>query len=175
MTTRKTIQAFISHLKSPVGMLDIVSMQNALCLITFASRQGIESASEWMAKYISYAIMEEDEKKNASFHKEQNEYFDGKRKRFLSKIHMIGTDFQLQVWTALRSIPYGETTSYKSIAMTIGNPSATRAVGAAIGRNPVPIIVPCHRVIGENGNMVGFGGGIDRKKKLLQLEGAIIC
>ncbi len=175
MTKYSPRKIYLSHLKSPVGMLDVASIDKGLCLITFASAQGGEYALQWIDKHFEDYIIEENEKRNAQYQKELHEYFEGKKKRFYSKIYFIGTDFQLQVWTALRSIPYGETTSYKSIALTIGNPNATRAVGAAIGKNPVPIIVPCHRVIGENGNLVGFGGGIERKKKLLQLEGAIIC
>ena len=98
------------------------------------------------------------------------EYFAGTRRTFDLELHVVGTSFQLQVWKALRGIPYGETLSYAGLAERIGQPSACRAVGAANGRNPLPIIVPCHRVIGSNGTLVGFGGGLDVKRALLALE-----
>ena len=100
------------------------------------------------------------------------EYFAGTRHTFDLELHVVGTSFQLQVWKALRGIPYGETLSYAGLAERIGQPSACRAVGAANGRNPLPIIVPCHRVIGSNGTLVGFGGGLDVKQALLALERA---
>ena len=99
-----------------------------------------------------------------------DEYFAGKRKTFDVRLAPSGTDFQLAVWRALQSIPYGETRSYSQIANRIGRPSAVRAVGAANGANPIPIIVPCHRVIGANGSLTGFGGGLPTKRFLLDLE-----
>ena len=99
-----------------------------------------------------------------------SEYFAGNRKQFDIPLAMRGTPFQLDVWRALQRIPYGETRSYEEIASTIGRPTATRAVGAANGANPIPIIVPCHRVIGKNGALTGFGGGIPVKRRLLDLE-----
>ena len=101
------------------------------------------------------------------------EYFRGERRSFDLALSARGTAFQREVWRSLRGIPYGETTTYGSIAERMGRPSAVRAVGAANGRNPVPIVVPCHRVIGKNGSLVGFAGGLRRKEALLQLEGAL--
>jgi methylated-DNA-[protein]-cysteine S-methyltransferase len=102
--------------------------------------------------------------------RELAEYLDGKRKKFSVKLDPAGTPFQGKVWDALRAIPFGETRSYGSIAKQIGNPTAVRAVGAAIGRNPVSVIVPCHRVIGSNGKLTGFAGGLKTKEFLLALE-----
>jgi methylated-DNA-[protein]-cysteine S-methyltransferase len=99
-----------------------------------------------------------------------SEYFAGSRKEFDVPLALRGTPFQLDVWRALQRIPYGETRSYEQIAHSIGRPTATRAVGAANGANPIPIIVPCHRVIGKNGALTGFGGGIPVKRMLLDLE-----
>lgn len=99
------------------------------------------------------------------------EYFAGERQRFELPLQPEGTDFQLQVWQALAEIPYGETRSYRDIAMRIDRPKAVRAVGAANGRNPLSIIVPCHRVIGTNGSLTGFAGGLRVKQQLLELEG----
>ena len=103
--------------------------------------------------------------------KELNEYFCRKRKTFSVTLDMQGTHFQKQVWEALLAIPFGETRSYGQIANHLGKPKATRAVGAANGQNPIPIIVPCHRVIGANGTLTGFGGGLEVKSQLLALEG----
>lgn len=98
------------------------------------------------------------------------EYFAGERTAFDLPLRLAGTPFQLEVWEALRAIPYGETTSYGELARRIGRPAAVRAVGLANGRNPVSIVVPCHRVIGSNGSLTGYGGGLDRKRHLLALE-----
>lgn len=100
-------------------------------------------------------------------------YFRGKLTEFDVPLGGEGTDFQKKVWQALRDVPYGQTTSYGQIAKTIGRPKACRAVGLANGRNPISIIVPCHRIIGSNGKLVGYGGGLDRKTRLLQLEGVV--
>lgn len=99
------------------------------------------------------------------------EYFAGKRRAFDIELAMRGTEFQRAVWSALLAIPYGETITYAELARRIGRPSAIRAVGAANGANPVPVIVPCHRVIGADGTLTGYGGGIERKQWLLALEG----
>ena len=98
------------------------------------------------------------------------EYLSGKRKNFDIEIEMIGTEFQKKVWKELLNIPYGETRSYKDIATAIGNEKACRAVGNANNKNPIAIIVPCHRVVGSNGSMTGYAGGIDIKEKLLKIE-----
>lgn len=101
------------------------------------------------------------------------EYFDGQRRDFELPLAPQGTEFQLQVWHELARIPFGETISYAQLARRIGNPSGTRAVGAANGRNPLPIVLPCHRVIGADGGLTGFGGGLPTKEFLLRLEGAL--
>ncbi len=100
-----------------------------------------------------------------------SEYFSGKRTAFELQLALRGTPFQLDVWNALRGIPYGDTISYAELARRIGKPNAVRAVGAANGANPIPVIIPCHRVIGSNGTLTGYGGGIERKQWLLALEG----
>ena len=99
------------------------------------------------------------------------EYIDGQRTAFDLPLHPNGTEFQVKVWKALTEIPYGETRSYKDIAISIGNENACRAVGMANNKNPIPIIIPCHRVIGLNKKLVGYAGGLDLKQKLLNLEG----
>jgi methylated-DNA-[protein]-cysteine S-methyltransferase len=98
------------------------------------------------------------------------EYLSGERQNFDIPIAVVGTDFQLAVWSMLRSIPYGSVWSYQDVANAIGNPKAVRAVGSANGRNPISIIVPCHRVIGKSGKLTGYAGGVENKEKLLVLE-----
>jgi methylated-DNA-[protein]-cysteine S-methyltransferase len=102
--------------------------------------------------------------------RELDEYFAGTRSDFEVPLELQGSDFQVEVWTALRAIPYGQTTSYAGIARAVGRPDAVRAVGAANGRNPISIIVPCHRVIGADGSLTGYGWGVERKAWLLQHE-----
>ena len=106
--------------------------------------------------------------------KQLQEYFDGKRKEFNLPILLRGTEFQKKVWQGLCTIPYGETRSYKELAELVGNPKAVRAVGGANNKNPIMIIVPCHRVIGADGSLVGFGGGLEVKKYLLELEAGLV-
>jgi methylated-DNA-[protein]-cysteine S-methyltransferase len=98
-------------------------------------------------------------------------YFAGSLREFSLPLEIAGTDFQMRVWRMLRDIPYGETRSYRDLAVALGNPMTVRAVGAANGANPLPIVIPCHRVIGANGSLVGYGGGLPLKKRLLELEG----
>jgi len=102
--------------------------------------------------------------------KQLDEYFSGKRRDFNLPLVLHGTDFQVKVWNALRQIPYGETCTYGEIARMIGSPKACRAVGMANNRNPIPVIIPCHRVIGSNGSLTGYAGGLEIKQKLLNLE-----
>ncbi len=117
----------------------------------------------------------EDRKHNvlAEACKQLTEYFEGSRKIFDVPLAAKGTDFQKQVWQALTQIPFGETWSYQDLANAIGNPKAVRAVGLANGKNPISVIVPCHRVIGKSGKLTGYAGGLERKKALLTLEGIL--
>ncbi len=104
---------------------------------------------------------------------ELEQYFAGKRREFTFRLDLRGTDFQLACWRALLAIPYGETRTYADVALAVGKPNAFRAVGMANNRNPVAIVVPCHRVIASDGTLCGYGGGLDVKRKLLELEGAL--
>jgi len=105
--------------------------------------------------------------------RELEEYFAGQRRNFTFALDLRGTDFQLACWRALVAIPYGETRSYADIARAVGRPQGFRAVGMANNRNPIAIVVPCHRVIASDGSLCGYGGGLDIKRKLLELEGAL--
>ena len=146
---------------TPIGELLLAGTESALAMIGFpkgAMRRDPEP--DWIYNEAPFqAVMTQ-----------LREYFDGSRKTFDLPLELTGTEFQVSVLKALQGIPYGETTSYGSIARQIGRPKAVRAVGAANGRNPIPIIVPCHRVIGSSGDLTGFGGGLDTKAELLRLE-----
>jgi methylated-DNA-[protein]-cysteine S-methyltransferase len=146
---------------SPIGELLLAGTEDALEIVGFprgAMRR--EPDTDWIYN----------EKPFAAVREQLNEYFAGERETFDLPLKLTGTAFQLAVLDELRRIPYGETLSYRDIAERIGRPKAMRAVGAANGRNPIPIIVPCHRVIGAGGDLTGFGGGLDTKAALLRLE-----
>jgi methylated-DNA-[protein]-cysteine S-methyltransferase len=117
---------------------------------------------------------ERDDNAFAEVRSQLTEYFDGRRREFDIPLGLVGNEFERRVWDALRRIPYGETVSYGEIAREIGSPSAARAVGLANGRNPIAVIVPCHRVIGADGSLTGFGGGLERKRLLLDLESGVL-
>jgi methylated-DNA-[protein]-cysteine S-methyltransferase len=117
---------------------------------------------------------ERDDEAFADVRRQLEDYFAGERSTFDIKMHMEGTAFQRTVWHALTEIPYGETISYGELARRIGRPDRARAVGTANGQNPIAVIVPCHRVIGANGKLVGYGGGLDNKRRLLELEQGLL-
>lgn len=152
-------------------------MSNVFYYNTMIGKLGIEENGLAITKvfFVDKDIEEKSvEKKETELLKEAikqlNEYFDGKRKEFDLPLAPKGTEFQKKVWNALKEIPFGETRSYGEIARRIGNEKASRAVGMANNKNPIMIIIPCHRVIGANGKLVGYAGGIDIKEKLLNLE-----
>lgn len=131
-----------------------------------------EELSSWVEKRFPGSPLVQDDEKLKPYTDEFIEYFQGERKEFHAPFDFRGTSFQLEVWNALCEIPYGQTRTYSNIADHINKPSAVRAVGTAIGANPVLISIPCHRVIGKNGKLTGFRGGLDMKANLLDLEKA---
>ncbi len=146
---------------SPVGPLLLAGNDGALCYVSFAGKKGaVRPHRDWA----------ENAKPFAEVIRQLRAYFRGELEEFDVPLNMIGTPFQLRVWESLREIPYGETRSYGEVARRIGKPDAVRAVGTANGSNPIPIIVPCHRVIGSDGSLTGYGGGLSIKEKLLALE-----
>jgi methylated-DNA-[protein]-cysteine S-methyltransferase len=152
-----------SNFSSPIGELLLTSDGEALTGLNMCQRRGKP------ARGPEAGWQRDDSVFQAAF--EQLEaYFSGRRRNFDLPLRMAGTPFQHQVWEGLRAIPYGETLSYAELARQIGRPGASRAVGSANGRNPVAIVVPCHRVIAADGTLGGYGGGLDRKKWLLELE-----
>ena len=149
------------YMHSPIGEILIAGDYAGLKYVGFPSGKGrVEPAASWVL----------DEEGFSDVICQLAEYFAGTRSEFELKLAPDGTPFQLAVLDALQQIPYGETCSYQDIAARIGKPKAVRAVGAANGRNPLPIIIPCHRVIGSNGSLTGFGGGLPTKRFLLDLE-----
>jgi O-6-methylguanine DNA methyltransferase len=174
MKSRRILLINSSTYDSPVGTLFIAATSDTVYYIAFDVPDHEAAMMAHLDQYVKQYELAVDGRPHEKLHRELDQYFSGSRKKFGVKAHLLGTEFQLQVWTALRAIPYGVTVSYKSVAGMIGNPSATRAVGQAVGRNPLPIMIPCHRVIGENGRLVGFGGGIDRKRTLLHIEGSLL-
>jgi methylated-DNA-[protein]-cysteine S-methyltransferase len=154
-------RTYYSWHKSPVGSLLLAGSEAGLKLISFAEgKQARTVDPHW----------QEDDSAFTEVVDQLRLYFAGERKTFDLPLVLEGTDFQKSVWTTLQTIPYGETVSYKTLAQRIGRPKAVRAVGAANGANPIPIIIPCHRVIGNDGSLTGFGGGLPLKKRLLELE-----
>ncbi|MEE0247695.1 methylated-DNA--[protein]-cysteine S-methyltransferase [Peptacetobacter hiranonis] len=150
-------------------------MINYFCYDTEIGRIKISEKDEKIIGFVfsDYKKEDEIEKETDAIRKtylQLKEYLSGKRKNFDIEIEMIGTEFQKKVWKELLNIPYGETRSYKDIAIAIGNGKACRAVGNANNKNPIAIIVPCHRVVGSNGSMTGYAGGLDIKEKLLKIE-----
>ncbi len=152
---------YYCYLDTPIGELLLAGDDDALCLVSFPEgSMRRDPDPDWIYN----------EKPFAAAREQLTEYFAGERQEFELPLKLSGTEFQMSVLQALQRIPYGETTSYAEIAERIGRPKAVRAVGAANGRNPIPIIVPCHRVIGSHGELTGFGGGLDTKEALLRLE-----
>ncbi|MET3574411.1 methylated-DNA--[protein]-cysteine S-methyltransferase [Bhargavaea ullalensis] len=147
----------------------VAAVSEGLCYI--GSQDGnLEEVERWAVKRMPGSRLEEDREALAPYVAELIEYLDGNRTAFDRPIALGGTVFQREVWQALQRIPCGETVTYSDIASAIGRPDAVRAVAAAIGANPVLIHIPCHRVIGKNGKLTGFRGGLDMKRRLLELE-----
>ncbi|AXP01468.1 methylated-DNA--[protein]-cysteine S-methyltransferase [Pseudomonas sp. FP2300] len=149
---------------SPVGQLILVARETRLAAILWENERLNRVRLGPLEEDIQHPVLKETERQLL-------EYFAGQRRRFELELDFVGTDFQIRVWQALLSIPFGETRSYRDIAIQIGQPTAVRAVGAANGRNPISIIAPCHRVIGSSGSLTGFAGGLAAKQFLLSLEG----
>jgi O-6-methylguanine DNA methyltransferase len=151
---------YYSRIDSPVGPLLLAVSQRGLVALEFGRGTMGEGWVEAADRTAPYA-------------RQLEEYFAGKRRAFDVPLDLRGTEFQKRCWQELLKIPYGETRSYAEIARAIGNPSAVRAVGLANGQNPIAIVVPCHRVIGSDGSLTGYGGGLEVKRRLLELEGAL--
>ncbi len=142
--------------ETPLGTISLARDEHGLRSVTFGGARGARSADGLLLEAAEQLVA----------------YFDGELERFELPLAPGGTAFQRRVWDAVSAVPYGQTTSYSALSASIGSPRACRAVGAANGRNPLPIVVPCHRVVGADGLLTGYGGGLPRKRALLELEGA---
>jgi O-6-methylguanine DNA methyltransferase len=167
-----TETVYLSTLKTRFGVLNLASSERGLLYVAFPGRKG--AMRSWLARFAPGARIKKDRRANARVEKQLREYLEGRRRAFDLPLDLRGTPFQKKVWRALTRIPCGRTASYGAIARKVGNPGAARAVGGANNSNPAPIVVPCHRVIGSDGSLTGFGGGIGLKKKLLELEGCVL-
>lgn len=151
------------EMASPVGNLKLVAHETALVAVLWENENPKRLRLAELIEQVNHPILLETQK-------QLTEYFAGKRQQFDLPLDFEGTEFQQKVWQALLTIPFGQTRSYRDIAEQVGNVKAVRAVGAANGKNPISIIAPCHRVVGVNGKLVGFAGGLDNKDILLKLE-----
>lgn len=148
-----------AYYPSPIGLVELGATETALVTLYFVEEPRYASTSSPLLATVIQQV---------------REYFDGIRTHFELPLDFQGTPFQRQVWQQLLTVPYGQTCSYQEIANTLGNPKAGRAVGAANGQNPISIIAPCHRIIGSNGSLIGYGGGLWRKEWLLKHEGYLL-
>jgi methylated-DNA-[protein]-cysteine S-methyltransferase len=158
---------FYKEMKSPVGKLKLVASSKALVAVLWEQEPPKRVKLDKMNLDPQYSVLIEAER-------QISEYFAGERIRFDLPLQLDGTEFQKKVWQALREIPFGKTKSYQDLARAVGSPEASRAVGAANGKNPLSIVVPCHRVVAANGALTGFAGGLETKAALLALEEKIV-
>jgi methylated-DNA-[protein]-cysteine S-methyltransferase len=161
---------YTTTVEGPCGpLLCVVDEAGAVVRIEFGNGRDAQKVTERMQDRGIEVL--EDPARTAEVRRQLTEYFAGDRREFDLTLAPVGTPFERSVWDELRKIPFGETRSYGEIAQALGRPGAARAVGRANGANPIPIVVPCHRVIGSDGSLTGFGGGLDAKSRLLELEG----
>jgi methylated-DNA-[protein]-cysteine S-methyltransferase len=163
-------QINIQYYKSKIGELIIGSFEEKLCLLDFKYRRMRTTVDNRIKKGLSADYIEQDGRILQETKKQFDEYLNGKRKKFDIPVLMVGSDFQKNVWKALMKVPYGTTATYLQLAESIDNENAVRAVAAANGANAIAVIIPCHRIIGSDGELVGYGGGLPVKKRLLKLE-----
>ncbi|HMQ09715.1 MAG TPA: methylated-DNA--[protein]-cysteine S-methyltransferase [Oligoflexia bacterium] len=159
------------QLLTPLGPMLAASINEKICLLEFNDRRMLETQLIAIQKHFKAPIVLKKNKVIEQLQEQLNEYFAGKRKTFSVSLYMVGSDFQKQVWQVLMAIPYGEVRSYKQQAQKMKHPKAVRAVANANGANKIAIVIPCHRVIGSDGSLCGYGGGLERKEQLLKLEG----
>lgn len=173
MRKKKTMdRAYYGIFDSSLGVICIASTEKGVCKIALPA-EGQEGFFKWLRARFDPQNVIEDKSRNEGVLAELESYLAGQLREFQNHLDLRGTEFQMRVWREVRAIPYGTTCSYQDIAKRIGHPRAYRAVGATNGANPIPIIVPCHRVIGRDGSLRGYGGGLAMKERLLRLEGVI--
>ena len=161
----------LQYYHSPCGELVLASVGEELCLCDWKDNPCAERNIRRLVSGLNAELKIEASPVSNETRRQLEEYFAGNRKAFSIPLHPVGTDFQLRVWNALLNIPYGATMSYSQIAAGIGRPDAVRAVSGAIGANGISILIPCHRVIGSNRSLTGYAGGLEAKRRLLEIEG----
>ena len=166
------IRIAVATVKTPVGALRVTASADRLLSIELPRQQATEPIEKWLAGRLLSRRRTPALRQALT---ELRQYFAGKRRRFEVRSAPSGTEFQQHVWRLIAAIPYGETVTYGDIAAQVGGPHLARAVGAATGANPIPIIIPCHRVIGADGSMTGYGGGLRMKVWLLRHEGVLLA
>jgi len=165
------VRAFVADIETPIGTMVATASETQLLLLEFSHRRMLDTQLDRVRRALTCEFERGESPVFGIVRAQLEEYFAGDRREFDIPLHVPGTPFQTRVWNELRKIPSGTTTSYARIAEAIGQPTAVRAVARANGDNRVAIIIPCHRVIGSDGQLVGYGGGLWRKRRLLQLEG----
>ena len=170
--TQKIID--LKRIETPIGTMYAAATAEGICMLEFTDRKMLETEFKDLAKSLNAIIIQGENPHFIPLEKELAEYFLGKRTEFTVPLSPVGTDFQKSVWKILMKIPYGETWNYKKQSEVLGDAKKVRAVANANGMNEISILIPCHRVIGSNGTLTGYGGGIWRKQKLLELEKAIL-
>lgn len=171
MATGKKPIIYVNEMETPIGPLTLGCLEEGLCYLAFGSLKEEEGALKtWAKKHMLHNELERNDPHTLEVIHQLEAYFNGELHSFDVPLVLKGSAFQVKVWRSLQNIPYGETRTYKEIATAIGNPKSVRAVGGANNKNPISIIVPCHRVIGSTGALVGYGGGLDKKEHLLSHE-----
>lgn len=174
MRTSEASQINIMYHKTAIGELVLGAFEERLCLLDFRYRKMRKTVDNRLKKRLRADFAEHDAEIFEKTKEQLGQYFAGERKKFTIPILMVGTDFQKSVWNALLQVPYGTTSTYLQLAKDINNEKAVRAVASANGANALAVIIPCHRIIGSDGELVGYGGGLPTKKRLLKLEQDIL-
>ena len=164
----------LKRIETPIGTMYAAAVKEGICMLEFTDRKMLETEFKDLAKSLNATIVQGENPHFKTLEKELAEYFAGNRTEFTVSLSPVGTEFQKSVWKVLLKIPYGETWNYKKQSEVLGDVKKVRAVANANGMNKISILIPCHRVIGSNGTLTGYGGGIWRKQKLLELEKAIL-
>jgi methylated-DNA-[protein]-cysteine S-methyltransferase len=171
MTLPPTNRPTIGRIETPLGVFGAALTPHGLARLTFP-HEPFEECAAWTRHWMPGAAIDDRSDALAELARQLDDYFAGRLRVFTLPLDLRGTPFQVRVWRAVATIPYGEVRSYAQIAAATGNSRAVRAVGLANGANPVPIVVPCHRVVGSDGTLTGYAGGLALKRRLLALEGA---
>jgi O-6-methylguanine DNA methyltransferase len=161
---------YSANFNTPIGEMVGLATEAGICLLEFTDRKELHNEIEYLKDYYKSDIVVDENEHLLLLHKELHDYFKGKLQDFTVPTELVGSDFQITVWEALKTIPYAETRTYSEQSELLGDANAIRAVASANGKNKIAILIPCHRVIGSDGSLTGYAGGIDRKRYLLNLE-----